>query len=174
MNPAVPLLITLGLGVILSSTAFGSGDDGNLAKPGLLPVQIRAALECEDRMNWEDECTFEETRARWIDLDGDGEAELFLAFLGGSCGRLFYIFRRASGDGWGILGQVCSLDIEDFRLTLLAERRGGFHTIELVPIPNPEDSAATSATTVTDQFVFDPDRGRYTQRRCILEPCEPN
>src|SRR5206468_2455261 len=51
------------------------------------------------------------TNASYVDLDGDGTAELVLTHGGGSCGSIYWVFRLESGSmPWKRLGSWCGCE----------------------------------------------------------------
>jgi len=96
-----------------------------------LPPEIQKDLECHLRVNPKDECNDKTLGVKKLDLDGAGDKEMILGFGGGSCGKLYWIYKKNHQNRWELLGKTCSMDFATFKAQVLKESHGGYRSVRI-------------------------------------------
>ena len=84
----------------------------NAVSNELLPQNVCLAIGATNEIlkKYKMQCTEEDMRAIYADLNSDGTNELIVAFVGGSCGDQYHVFQLNEKLIWNEIGSWCGCE----------------------------------------------------------------
>ena len=83
---------------ILSSMTWASADL-------MLPVEVCSEIGANSN-----QCTEQQVKAKFVDLNNDGVKELITNWGGGSCGTQYFVFKLDDTIKWRLIGNWCGCE----------------------------------------------------------------